>query len=157
MTQRPILSAPRASPFAALAIGLALAAVAGSPAARAASTERASLTVTFHGLRAGGGAVMAALTASREAFDGKAAATAQARAAVRGDAVTLTFSDLAPGRYAVRAFHDLNGDGKLGVNLFGAPTEPYAFSNNAKGAPARWDAAAFDLEPGGNVQTIELD
>jgi len=119
----------------------------------------ASLVLTFHGLKAGGGAVMASLAGSPDAFEGKAPAAAQGMVAVAGDTVTITFSGLAPGRYAVRAFHDLDGDGKLGLNPFGVPTEPYAFSNNARGSmgPPSWDAAAFDVKDGDNAQTIEID
>ncbi len=34
------------------------------------------------------------------------------------------------GTYALAVFHDENGNGVLDTNLFGVPTEPYAFSNN---------------------------
>ncbi|MEM1357929.1 MAG: DUF2141 domain-containing protein, partial [Bacteroidota bacterium] len=30
-----------------------------------------------------------------------------------------------PGRYVLAAYHDVNGNGKLDTNLFGAPAEPY--------------------------------
>lgn len=36
-------------------------------------------------------------------------------------------------KYAVKAFHDVNGNKKLDTNFFGVPTEPYGFSNNARG------------------------
>jgi uncharacterized protein (DUF2141 family) len=36
------------------------------------------------------------------------------------------------GEYAIALFQDLNGNQKLDTNLFGKPTEPYAFSNNQK-------------------------
>ena len=31
-------------------------------------------------------------------------------------------------------FHDVNGDGEMNTNPFGIPTEPFAFSNNARGS-----------------------
>jgi uncharacterized protein (DUF2141 family) len=37
-----------------------------------------------------------------------------------------------PGRYAVAAYHDEDGDHKLNRNLIGMPVEGYAFSNNPK-------------------------
>ena len=40
----------------------------------------------------------------------------------------LTFSNLDVGQYAVRIYHDENGNGKLDTNPFGIPTEAYAFS-----------------------------
>ena len=67
------------------------------------------------------------------------------------------FDGLPDGDYAVRAFHDLNGDGKMNTNPFGMPTEPYAFSNNAVGnmGPASWDRAKF-AAAGATAQTIDL-
>lgn len=70
---------------------------------------------------------------------------------------TATFEGLAPGDYAIRAFHDVNGDGQMNRNPFGMPTEPYAFSNNAVGnmGPATWDRARFTVE-GATAQTISI-
>jgi len=45
----------------------------------------------------------------------------------------VSFSDLPAGTYAVAVFHDENGNQKLDKNLFGAPTEAYGFSRNARG------------------------
>ena len=67
---------------------------------------------------------------------------------MRAGTVRLVFPGLAPGRYAVRAFADENGNGKLDTNLFGMPTERYGFSNDAKGnrgAP-EFDAAAIGVD-----------
>jgi uncharacterized protein (DUF2141 family) len=36
------------------------------------------------------------------------------------------------GTYAYSMYVDLNGNGKLDKNIFGAPKEPYGFSNNFK-------------------------
>ena len=81
--------------------------------------------------------------------------------AVAADGATIEerLPGLKPGRYAIRVFHDLDGDGKMGLNPFGVPTEPFAFSNDAKGmmGPASWDAAAFEVKAGDNVQTIHID
>ncbi len=101
---------------------------------------------------------MAALSADPAAYEGKAPPVAEAIMPVTGDTVTTTFTGLAPGTYAIRAFHDLDGDGKLGVNAFGVPTEPFAFSNDARGAmgPAKWSAAAFEVKAGSNAQSIEI-
>lgn len=40
----------------------------------------------------------------------------------------ILFEDIAPGRYAVRLFADLDGDGELDVSLRGIPQEPVGFS-----------------------------
>ena len=59
---------------------------------------------------------------------------------------------------AIKAFHDIDGNGQMGVNPFGQPVEPFAFSNDAPAnmGPASWSAAAFDLADAGAVQTIVI-
>jgi uncharacterized protein (DUF2141 family) len=150
--------------LALLAIAVAAAARSADPAAKpspapAREVGLASLTVAFHGLKSQAGTVMLTLSSSLEAYADKASFTAQAGVAVGGDIVAITFERLKPGRYAIKAFHDLNGDGKLNTNPFGIPTEPYAFSNNARGmmGPPGWEAAAFEVKAGANGQTIDID
>lgn len=65
--------------------------------------------------------------------------------AVDGDEVVVTFDELPQGDYAVRYFHDENGNGKLDLNLFGSPIEGIGFSNDAKPSygPVGFDAAKF--------------
>ena len=118
----------------------------------------ATLSVTFQGMKTPSGRILAALFDSEAAWTGKGAGLGLA-AAVTGDRTVATLPGLKPGRYAIRAFHDLNGDGKLGTNPFGVPTEPFAFSNNAHGSmgPAKWADAAFDVGPGGAAHTIAID
>ena len=56
----------------------------------------------------------------------------------------------------MKAFHDVNGNGRMDSNPFGMQTEPYAFSNDAKGqrGPAAWADAAFTVTAGDNAQSI---
>lgn len=44
-----------------------------------------------------------------------------------------TFKDLTPGFYALSVFHDENGNDKLDSNFMGIPSEPFGFSNDARG------------------------
>ncbi|MET3496340.1 DUF2141 domain-containing protein [Variovorax boronicumulans] len=75
-------------------------------------------------------------------------------APMQGGKARLVFAGLAPGRYALRAFADENGNGKLDTNLLGMPTERYGFSNDAKGnrAAPDFEAAAFGVDA--DVQTL---
>lgn len=141
---------------AAILLGFATAA---AQAGAANAAEPASLTVTFKGVKAKTGAILFTVVSSEAAYDGKAPAAAQDMLPVTGDTVSKTFSGLAPGRYAIKAFHDVDGDGKMGTNPFGMPTEPFAFSNNAVGAmgPAKWEAAAFEVQAGDNTHAIDID
>ena len=70
--------------------------------------------------------------------------------------VTLRF-DVPAGQYAIKAFHDENDNGKLDRNFFGAPTEAYGISNNAR---ARFSLPPFDqalLEVGGAGTQTQID
>jgi len=66
----------------------------------------------------------------------------------------LVFPGLAPGRYALRAFADENGNGKLDTNLMGMPTERYGFSNDAKGNRAAPDFEAAAIRVDADLQTV---
>ncbi|MFA5258334.1 MAG: DUF2141 domain-containing protein [Opitutales bacterium] len=84
---------------------------------------------------------------------------------VRGDAANptkpetvLVFEDLEPGEYAISVMYDIDGDGKLNKNMFGMPTEPYGFSNNARGSfgPAKWSNAKFSVIAGDNEARLTV-
>ena len=57
----------------------------------------------------------------------------------------FAFADLAPGRYALKAFQDVNGNGKIDIGVFG-PKEPWATYRLArpKLRPPRFEEMAFD-------------
>lgn len=75
-----------------------------------------------------------------------------------GGATTVTLTGLAPGRYAVGAFHDTDSNGELTLWPVGLPREAYGFSRDARGrfGPPTFDAAAFDLPAAGAQQAITL-
>lgn len=62
---------------------------------------------------------------------------------------SIRFTDLAVGRYALRAFIDRNGDGKLNGGLFG-PIECWAlsWSDGPKRRVPRFEDIAFTAGPG---------
>jgi len=129
---RALCAAALLSPLAALAADLSLS-VADGPAAEA------TLYVALYNDAA-------------SYADGKPLASQTAP--MQGGKARLVFTGLAPGRYALRAFADENGNGKLDANLMGMPTERYGFSNDAKGnraAPA-FEAAAISV--GADLQTL---
>jgi uncharacterized protein (DUF2141 family) len=141
--------------FAPVLAGMA----AATPPAFAQSTEPPAALLTIHvtGLTTTIGPVMLALFDTEAAYrDGKSAPRSVSFNPTRGPLeFTLT---LPTGRYAIKAYHDINGNGRLDTNLFGIPTEPVAFSNNAAlhmGPPA-WPEASFEVHTGDNLQTIML-
>ncbi len=117
----------------------------------------AKLEVAFTGIDVQKGAVMFGVYDSEDAYN-KGKSMNGARVVADKADVAATIEGLPAGRYAIKAFHDIDGDGQMSSNPFGMPTEPFAFSNNAKGAmgPATWADAAFDLNAGGTKISITI-
>jgi uncharacterized protein (DUF2141 family) len=59
----------------------------------------------------------------------------------------LVITELKPGKYAFKYFHDENGDEKINTNFMGIPKEGYGFSNNAKGTfgPPSFNKMVFEI------------
>ena len=104
-------------------------------AALATGAAAADLEVHVAGLRSADGDVRVALhrqTTGAEAVGDAGVVAASFRSAAPGT-VRFVFTDVAPGAYAVAAFHDADGDGDLATNFLGMPTEGFGFSNGAVG------------------------
>lgn len=72
----------------------------------------------------------------------------------------LFFRNIKYGKYAVTAFHDENGNGKLDHNFLHMPAEPLGFSNNFKlgifsGLP-NFEKLQFVFGPGTDVIDITI-
>lgn len=118
----------------------------------------ASLSVTFTGIETQEGAVMGAVFDSEEAYNGKGAPVRQIMIKADAAEIATQLSGLKPGTYAIKLFHDIDGDMKMSSNPFGMPIEPFAFSNNAVGnmGPAKWADAAFEVKAGANSHSITI-
>lgn len=153
---KTLIALPSALAAAALLVAAAPAPSApGAAAAAAQAAANVSITFRFEvGERAG--KVLLSLHGSESSYR-SGPATRTAEIDVAGGQSSVTFDNLPAGDYAMKAFHDVNGNGKMDTNPFGMPTEPYAFSNNAVGnfGPASWERAKFSA--GQSVsQTIRL-
>lgn len=65
------------------------------------------------------------------------------------DSLSVTFDGLPPGAYAVCAFHDRDGSGRLSENFLGIPQEEWGMSNDPRPrfrAP-RFEQARIGLSP----------
>ncbi len=144
-----------ASAAAVIALMTAAPAFASDPEAAPGATS-ADLTLTFE-VGAETGRIMIALFDSEAAYGGQGAPVAQTMVDVAAGERVAAFPGLKPGAYAAKLFHDVDGDGTMARNPFGMPTEPYGFTNNARGnmGPAGWDRAHVVVE-GPTAQTISL-
>lgn len=116
----------------------------------------ASLTIKVEGIEKTEGVLMLRLVDSEEAFEGSSGGVASVQLKVTQSHHTFMIDGLTAGTYALRLMHDLNGNQELDTNLVGMPTEPYAFSNNAKAnfGPPKFKAAAFEIVEGDNETTV---
>lgn len=104
-----------------------------------------TLTVTVTGVKSDRGQIMAGLLKADTAAGVARNAGGMAAPAVEGT-TTLTFTGLSEGGYAVRLFHDENGDGEMSSNMFGIPVEGFAFSNGARSSFGPPDFTAMKVE-----------
>ncbi|MBB3265676.1 uncharacterized protein (DUF2141 family) [Azospirillum sp. OGB3] len=89
----------------------------------------AALTVTVQGVRNGDGQVVLSVCEEAAYPAGRCAVRVTAPAAA--GTVRVAVPDLPPGTYALRAYHDENGNGQLDRNLLGVPREGFGFGNDA--------------------------
>ena len=126
-----------------LAFATALVFVAGPASA-------ARIIVTIDGLHTAQGTVFVGLYASPAKFLQGNQADAQRRVKASTGPITVAFDNLAPGTYAVGAFHDENGNDHLDTNFLGLPVEGYALSNGVRAVMSKptFQQAAFTVSNG---------
>jgi uncharacterized protein (DUF2141 family) len=66
---------------------------------------------------------------------------------IKNKKCSFSISNLNPGKYAVRYYHDENLNSKMETNLLGKPTEGYGFSNNVIGkfGPPPFEKWLFEI------------
>lgn len=139
------------APLLAILLLLALPAQAQTAAANA------SLEVTLKAVRDARGAVRVGLYRDSATFRKEDKAVAVQQVAAAPGEVVVSFRDLAPGRYAIMAYHDENGDGTLNRRFGMFPTEGYGLSNNPKvSGPPAFDDSAFEVAAPETKLSIDL-
>ncbi|HEY3278050.1 MAG TPA: DUF2141 domain-containing protein [Syntrophorhabdaceae bacterium] len=124
-----------------------------------AAQDGATLKVSVSGFQNDKGDAKISIFNSKESF---AAGDTGFRAAVlpiKGGKAEWVLSGLPYGTYAIKIYHDENGNGKLDKNSFGMPKEKYGFSNNARGSfgPPGYDQVAFTFNNTNNTITITVE
>ena len=136
-----------------LAAALALPAVAQPAAAQPVAALPGCATVEVHNLRPGQGFLMVAAFADAASYRTRPAVSLRLPAA---EASTMRFPlcGLAGDVVALTLFQDLDGDGKMGVNLVGMPTEPWGSSGTPGAFGPSWDTGKVALD--GKPITVRL-
>ena len=118
----------------------------------------ADLTVKVSGVRNASGSVSAGIFNSESSFAKTSEALASFRIKATLGSVGFTVHDLPPGKYAVTAYHDENGNGRLDFDPTGVPTEGYGVSNDERNplAPPEFAKAAFELRDQNKSVTVNI-
>lgn len=123
-------------------------------AAGAAHAEDANVTVRMRGLTPNKGQVIVMLFDSSDNFDSSKPAQSQ-KAAATAAAQDVSFSGVAPGRYAIKAFYDYDGN-----NQYDPGTDFIGFSNQVQMSDAAhiptYSQTSFMVKPGENRQQITV-
>ena len=113
---------------------------------KAEALSNGNLVIMIQGLKNQRGQVCLSVFDHGRGFPDNTANAIQARCVkVTSTPLVVTFENLKPGSYAVAAFHDVNGEGKLNRNLLGIPTG-FGFSQNPQivtGPPKFGDSVVF--------------
>lgn len=121
--------------------------------------EQPLITLKISGLRSQQGAVCVALFASAEGFPNDSAQAVKAEYfPISEIPLTITFSDVPFGRYAVSIFHDENSDGELNLGAFGIPQEGLGFSENPQlwKGPPKFQQTDFEFTSANSVVEITM-
>lgn len=130
-------------------------AAAGLAAMLTQTAQAESLTVVISGVEETEGEIRLALFDSEEAFDNGGEPAQGRLAPATAEDVTVVIEDIPAGEYAIKLYHDADGNGELDRNMMGMPKERYGFSNNkGRFGPPPWTEAVFEVTEGGDTEII---
>jgi uncharacterized protein (DUF2141 family) len=116
-------------------------------AALAQSVTAADLGLLVENITERQGILLWSVFDSAETYAADTRPIVSARSRVTGNTLRVTLHDLPAGVYAIKLYHDANGNGELDSNMLGMPVEGYGFSNNAgHRGPATFEDASFALD-----------
>ncbi|MEM7689443.1 MAG: DUF2141 domain-containing protein [Pseudomonadota bacterium] len=128
-------------------------------AALAAPASAGDVVITITDMRSTEGVVRACMTTKEKIFPKCRKDPTSHRTVVKaGESVTIRFTDVEPGAYAVALLHDENNDGKANRALGMMPKEGYGFSRDAKVrmAPPKFGDAVFEHTGEDQALTIKM-
>ncbi|WP_461082447.1 DUF2141 domain-containing protein [Spirosoma flavus] len=127
-----------------------------TPATSATATKTYSLTVVVHNVNNRTGKLYIGLADNASTFRGESKQNKSADVTPSGE-ISVVFEGLAPGRYAVRAYQDLNANNKLDFSGQ-IPSEPFGFSNvTMLMGPPDFDQSSFELTENKSIRISMLE
>lgn len=120
--------------------------------------QQATLEVSLNSIQHDRGSVRVGLYSDPKTFRKEAHATVIRQAPAQAGRVAVSLEAVPPGRYAIMAYHDEDGNGELNRRFGMFPTEGYGLSNNPKvlGPPA-FEDSAFEVPEGATTVRLDID
>ena len=117
-----------------------------------------TLQVNLTGIQHDRGSMRVGLYSDPKTFRKEAQAVSIQQVPAQPGTATVSFSALPPGRYAIMAYHDEDGNGELNRRFGMFPTEGYGLSNNpvVSGPPA-YEDSAFEVVAGEPPTSVSID
>ncbi len=112
------------------------------------SQVQSELEIVISNTKNDQGVVQVLLFESSDGFpDAPEKAYKSFQAEIKNNQAKISLSAIPKGEYAISAFHDTDGDGKMRTGIFGVPKDRYGFSNDAKGrmGPPSFEDASFKV------------
>ena len=121
--------------------------------------ESGKFALSVIGLESNEGKVMIALFNSEESYSETGEKFKSNALEIEEKKCEWVIENLPFGEYAIKLYHDENGNNKMDKNMLGIPSEDYGFSNNASGSfgPADYEDAKFIFSGSGLQHEINLD
>ncbi len=102
------------------------------------------ITITIENVNSDEGKILAGLHTEETFMKGMGVQNLQS--SIKDGMVTLTFSDVAPGDYAIMAMHDANENNRMDYQSNGMPIENYGMSgNDMTMGPPTFNSAKFTV------------
>ncbi len=116
------------------------------------------MKITISNIKSTKGNMMVAIFNANQQFPGDVAVLSKVEPVIHIGKMTIYIDDLPFGEYAISIYHDENSNKILDSNLFKMPTEPYGFSNNARGrfGPPSFEDAKINFNNGQREFSITL-
>ena len=116
------------------------------------------LQLTVSNIKSIEGNIMVAVYDDPQKFTGDVVVKGKIERVTKTGEMTIEIADLSFGEYAISVFHDQNNNNILDSNMFKMPTEPYGFSNNARGrfGPPGFDDARINFNATQKTFSIRL-
>ena len=113
--------------------------------AQATSEEGVTITVSIDKVKNNEGKVLFALHTENTFMKTKPIQSAEAT--IEDNKVTVTFTNVPKGIYAITCVHDENNNGRMDFQENGMPMEDYGVSNNPMSfGPPQFDPAKFEVK-----------